>query len=372
MAAAGMLLAACTNVGEVLPENEPDYKSSRRLPPLEIPPELGSGNVGDAMAIPDAGSTTWSEYGSGEGAGHDAPTPVLPEFANATVQRSGSQRWLVVRTAPDALWPRIRAFWLQQGFVIEVEDPAVGIMETDWAEERTELTSGLFGRLLGELSSALGGSATRDKFRTRLERGEAGSALTEIYVSHRGAEEVAPPSTYQNMQSGAEARRVWQPRPSDPELEAEMLGRMLVFFGMEEEQAREVAAGPEERPERARILRDDSGAPLLFLDDEFARAWRRTGLALDRIGFTVEDRDRARGLYFVRYVDPDRDVGRQEGFFASLAFWREESVPEQSEYRIRLIGDEQATRVVVLDPDGERNLSTTADRILGLLHRQLR
>ena len=367
-----MLLAGCTNQAGVLPANEPDYKSSRRLPPLEIPPELGSGNIGDAMAIPEAGDATWSEYGSGEGAGRGAATPVLPEFANARVQRSGSQRWLVVRSAPDALWPRIRDFWLQQGFVIEIENPGVGIMETDWAEERTDFTSGVFGRLLGELSSALGGAATRDKFRTRIERGEAASALTEIYVSHRGAEEVAPPSTYQNMQSGAEARRVWQPRPSDPELEAEMLGRMLVFFGMQEQQAREVVTRPEERPERARILRDDSGAPLLLLDDEFSRAWRRTGLALDRIGFTVEDRDRTRGLYFVRYVDPDRDLGRQEGFFASLAFWREDPAPEQSEYRIRLIGDEQTTRVLVLDPDGERNPSQTADRILGLLHRQLR
>lgn len=367
-----MLLAACAKEAGVPPANEPDYKSSRRLPPLEVPPELGSGSIGDEMAIPEAGGATWSEYGSGEGAGRSAATPVLPEFASARVQRSGSQRWLAVRAAPDALWPRVRDFWLQQGFVIEIENPGVGIMETDWAEERTDFTSGPIGRLLGELSSALGGSATRDKFRTRLERGEAGSALTEVYVSHRGAEEVAPPSTYQNMLSGAEARRVWQPRPSDPELEAEMLGRMLVFFGMQEQQAREVVAEPEERPERARILRDDRGAPVLLLDDDFSRAWRRTGLALDRIAFTVEDRDRARGLYFVRYVDPERDVGRQEGFFASLAFWRDDPAPEQSAYRIHLIEDEQATRVLVLDPGGERNLSKTADRILGLLHRQLR
>ena len=367
-----MLLAACTNLGEVLPDNEPDYQSSQRLPPLEVPPDLSSGRIDDAMAIPSAGSTAWSEYGSAGEAGHGAAPEVLPEFTTAKVERSGSQRWLVIRTSPEALWPQISAFWLQQGFVIEIDDPDVGVMETDWVEERTEFTSGFFGRLLGELSSALGGSAIRDKFRTRIERGEATSAFTEIYVSHRGAEEVAPARTRQAMQSGAEARRIWQPRSSDPELEAEMLRRMLVFFGMQEQRARQIVAEPDVRPERARILRDGNGAAVLVLDDDFSRAWRRTGLALDRIGFTVEDRDRAQGRYFVRYVDPDEDLGRQEGFLASFAFWRDEPAPEQSEYQIHLSGDEQTTRVVVLDPDGKRNPSNIADRILGLLYQQLR
>ena len=99
---------------------------------------------------------------------------------------------------------------------------------------------------------------------------------------------------------------------------------------------------------------------------------RRTGLALDRVGFTVEDRDRSRGLYFVRYVDPDQDLGNREGFLSKLKFWDDDEKPEKTEYLISLIGGERTTQVIVLDKDGERDASPTATRILALLHEQLK
>ena len=373
---AGML-GACAQVderlGDVMGRGDPDYKSSTRLPSLEVPPDLTTQSIQDSMQIPATGTATttdWSDYSTGQTEA-SASSGVLPDFSRIRLERSGDERWLVVGAAPEAVWPQVRAFWLQQGFAVEVDEPAIGIMETGWAEERTKFPGGVFGRLLGDLSTALTGAAVRDKFRTRLERG-AESGITEIYVSHRGAEEVAPPSTRQNVQSGADARRVWQPRPADPELEAEMLRRMMVFFGVQKDQAREILAQQPERPERARIVKDSSGGSVLSLDDDFARAWRRTGLALDRIGFTVEDRDRSQGLYFVRYVDPDQESGEEEGFLSRLAFWRDDSPPPTREYLINLIGGEEATQVIVLDTEGQRSVSATADRILGLLHEELK
>ena len=54
---------------------------------------------------------------------------------------------------------------------------------------------------------------------------------------------------------------------------------------------------------RVRLVREDGGTQAaLALDVGFSQAWRRTGLAIDRAGFTVEDRDRSRGLFFVRYA----------------------------------------------------------------------
>ena len=372
-AAAFCLLSACANVderlGDVLSGGEPDYKSSKRLPSLEVPPDLSSQTIQDSMTVPGTGSATWTDY-SAEDSGEDQGSGLLLDFSQVRVERSGDERWLVVNAAPDAVWPRVRAFWLQQGFAIEVDEPNIGIMETDWAEERTKFPGGIFGRLLGELSTALTGAAVRDKFRTRLERG-AESGVTEIYISHRGAEEVGPSSTRRNVQSGAEARRVWQPRTADPELEAEMLTRMMVFFGVQKDHARKIVAEVPERPARARIVKDSSGASVLSIDDDFARAWRRTGLALDRIGFTVEDRNRSRGLYFVRYVDPDQDLGEEDGFLSRLAFWRKEPSPQTAEYLVNLIGGEEVTQVIVLDKEGERSVSETADRILNLLLEEL-
>ena len=353
----------------MLSGGEPDYKSSKRLPSLEVPPDLSSQTIQDSMAVPGAGSATWTDY-SAEDTRENPGSGLLLDFSQVRVERSGDERWLIVDAAPDAVWPQVRAFWLQQGFAIEVDEPGIGIMETDWAEERTKFPGGIFGRLLGELSTALTGAAIRDKFRTRIERGTE-SGVTEIFISHRGAEEVGPSSTRQTAQSGAEARRVWQPRAADPELEAEMLTRMMVFFGVQKDRAHKIVAEVPERPARARIVKDSSGASVLSMNDDFARAWRRTGLALDRIGFTVEDRDRSRGLYFVRYVDPDQDLGNEEGFFSRLAFWREEPSLQPAEYLINLIGGDEVTQVIVLDTEGERSTDATAERILNLLLEEL-
>ncbi|MCP5149313.1 MAG: outer membrane protein assembly factor BamC [Ectothiorhodospiraceae bacterium] len=374
------LLSACSGtledtIDEYLPKREPLYKSSKRLPPLEIPPDLNRAAINDTLPVPALGDgTRLSEYRNPDRLETQrvAATSVLPDFTHSRIERAGDERWLVVDAPPSLVWPRLRDFWLEQGFVLELEDPSIGIMETDWAEERANLRSGAVSRLLSSLSSALYGAATRDRFRTRVERG-AQPAVTEIYVSHRGAEEIVSRGTPGQQHRTPEETKVWQPRPSDPGLEAEMLARMLVFFGVAEQRATQMVATQPTRPDRAVMLREDNGASVLSVAEDFSRAWRRTGLALDRVGFTVEDRDRSRGLYYVRYVDPDQDLGnKDEGFLSKLKFWGDDERPEQTEYLISLIGGEASTQVVVLDKAGEREVSRTADRILGLLHEQLR
>ncbi len=227
-----------------------------------------------------------------------------------------------------------------------------------------------------KLSTALYGVGTRDKFRTRLERG-AEPGTTEVFISHRGAEEVQPDNRTRPMGTDDEAPKVWQPRPSDPELEAEMLNRMLVAFGMERERAQQMVAQSRERRDRARMVRDEDGGRALALEDNFSRAWRRTGLALDRVGFTVEDRDRSRGLYFVRYVDPEVDIsgGKSKGFFSKLKFWGDDEDNRDKEFLVSLVGGrdgDETTEVIILNKQGEPEKSETADRILSLLHEQLK
>lgn len=377
-----LVLAACSGtiedtIDSVMPQREATYKSSRSLPPLEVPPDLSSATLNDTLQVPEGGtaSATYSEYVSGGTTQQVAATSaVLPDLADARVERSGDKRWLVLEAAPGEVWPRLRDFWLQQGFLIEREDPAIGIMETDWAEQREGIKGGFLDNLMSKLSTAFYGVATRDKFRTRLERGQHPSQ-TEVYISHRGAEEVITEAA--RSRPDAENARSWQPRPADPELEAEMLTRLMVFFGAQEDAARQRIAETRDDRERARIARDGGGS-VLTLDESFSRAWRRTGLALDRVGFTVEDRDRSRGLFFVRYVDPNLDVkGEDEGFLSKLAFWRGDEIRDTSKdgYLISLIGGRdgaESTQVVVLNREGERDPSETADRILALLHEQLR
>jgi len=376
--AAAALLAACSGtledaVSKVIP-SEPSYKSSRSVPPLEVPPDLSSSTINDAMPIPEVGGApseiTYSEYARqrNPGAGQQvAASGVLPKLANVRIEREGDKRWLVIDAEPAQVWPRVRDFWLSQGFLIALEDPSIGIMETDWAEKRENFRTGI-SKFLANLSSALYGAATRDKFRTRLERGTR-PGTTEVYISHRGAEEIVK----EINRKRSEDLKVWQPRPSDPELEAEMLQRLMLYLGVERERARQMVAQSRERPSRARLVTDNRGAKVLAVADQFSRVWRRTGLALDRVGFTVEDRDRSKGLYFVRYVDPDSTGEEKKGFFSRLKFWGDGDKKEvRDAYLISLTASDGDTMIVVLDERGERVTGRTADRILGLLEQQLR
>ena len=234
-------------------------------------------------------------------------------------------------------------------------------METDWAENRANIPQDVIRRTLGRVLDGLYSTAERDKFRTRIEQGRDG---VEIYVSHRGMQEV--------YDSSNKDKTVWQPRPADPELEAEMLRRLMLRFGVEENRAQTLLA-QQRAPEMARIVRDGA-APQLEMDESFDRAWRRVGLALDRIGFAVEDRDRSKGVYFVRYIDPqiDNETKRDEGIFAKLAFWRGKK--EQTSPQLQIVVNETGdkSRVSVAGGDGKGVDPNTQTRILNLLHKELK
>lgn len=376
-----LTLAACSGstaddlLDPILPEQDAAYKSSKTAPPLEVPPDLSSATLNDKMVVPSLahGSATYSAYASGSQVASAGVNGVLPKLNGVHVERAGSERWLVVDLPPGVVWPKVRDFWLSQGFLIEMEDPSIGIMETDWAEKRAKFDGGPVSNFFNKLSSQLYGSTTRDRYRTRLERGTK-SGSTEVYVSHRGAEYVSTGNVSRSLDAtGNEEVYVWQPRPSDPELEAEMLNRLIITFGIKKEAATTLVAEAAEKPPRANIVRDGEGSNVLDLQDSFSRAWRRTGLALDRVGFTVEDRDRSRGLFYVRYVDTDRsDYTKDESFFGSLKFWGDEEPTKQSEFLVSLVGKQASTQIVILDVDGKRETSETADRILTLLHEQLK
>ena len=167
----------------------------------------------------------------------------------------------------------------------------------------------------------------------------------------------------------------WQPRPPDPELEAEMLRRIMGRFGVQQERAKTaIAQAKTQGPARATLLKGQAGGGMLSVNDQFDRAWRRIGLALDRVGFTVEDRDRSKGLYFVRYVDPDADnKGAQKGLFSKLnPFGKSEKKNSTEQFRIRVKDADAISQVSVLNKDGGEEKSDTASRILALLYEQLK
>jgi len=350
-----------------------DYKSASQTRPLEVPPDLTRPGTDDRFTVPDAnptGTATFSEYSRERAVQARSGVPgVLPEIPDARVVRDGSQRWLAVKGTPEQVWLTVKDFWQEGGFIVNVEMPEAGIMETDWAEKRAKVDAGLIRNFLSRVLDQVYSTSERDKYRTRIERG-AQPGTTEIYISHRGMEEV-----YTGNVSADRADTRWQPRPPDPDLEAEMLRRLMVRFGVEESRARSQVASAQPAALRATLSRGDDGAGTLALNEQFDRAWRRVGLALDRVGFTVEDRDRSKGLYYVRYIDPQTDNKSADkgGFLSWLKFWSSDKPKPNEQFRIHVKDGEAAgCKVNVLNKDGTPGQSDTASRILTLLYEQLK
>ena len=361
-------MAGCSSVN--FESKKIDYKSASavKVPTLEIPPDLTSPTRDDRFVVPDTGgkgAATYSAYSGERGPAAQKQSEVLPSVDKVRVERAGRQRWLVIKETPDKLWPQVKDFWQETGFIIKLELPEAGVMETDWAENRAKIGDDFLRNMLGKVLDSLYSTAERDKFRTRLEPGvEPGT--TEIYISHRGMYEIY-------VSEGKDQTR-WQPREPDPDLEAEMLRRLMVRFGSDDRRSQIEMAEAKSRPvERAKLSRSTDGSGALEVRESFDRAWRRVGLALDRVGFTVEDRDRSKGLYYVRYVDPESDEqNKNPGLISKLAFWKPSAPDPQTKYRVFVKDGGSQTTVQVLSAEGGIDQSETGKKILGLLHEQLK
>lgn len=427
-----LLLAGC----ESLPffDKTPDYKTAGRSRPLEVPPDLTSISASDTYALP-GGTATYSSYSQNQGSPLEQER-ILPNPENVRMERAGSQRWLVVDAPPEKVWPVIREFWNDLGFAVRVENPETGVMETEWVDP-SSITKDDKGNYLDKFQGwldKLNTLQTRQKFRTRIDRGE--NNATEIYLSHRSVADVQDDgkervrTTLGTVETGyrldAKRTKAEEVRSDAEDLDAELMRRLMVKLGVSEQRSRTVVATVSNEI-RANVQRGPDGTLSLTVNDQFDRAWRRVGLALDRVGFVVEDRDRSRGLYYVRYADlgsAEDAPGQKKGLLESLKFWgkdekkpaepQPESKPAQpaapkddpdakpaeepkdekgvplgqylkfwetpkdetqreNQYRIKVDNNESGgSDVVVITKEGTRDRSSTANRITTLLYEQLR
>ena len=362
--AAGLLIATalggCESLSTTSLSKKIDYKSTSSAPALEIPPDLNTPNFDERYNV-----NTASGVAARDSTRPATGTEVAPKVAGeAHIVRAGNERWIVAKATPEDAMNIVRQFWADNGFVIAQEQPQLGVMETDWAENRAEIPNDMLRRTVGKYLDVFYNTYKRDKFRTRIERGNEPGTV-EIYLSHRGMEQM-PTTTSQ----GGGMAYAWTVLPPNPDLEAEFLTRLLMRFGASQPQATQALQAAAQIPDKARLETGPDGAPRLLVDDSFDRAWRRVGLTLDRVGFTVVDRDRSKGLYYVRYADPDTEK-KDEGFLSKLAFWRDKTEkPEQ--YRIVVSDTGTASMVLVQNAEGAPEKAAASNKILALLRDQLK
>ncbi len=368
-----LLLAqtSCSSDGYVK-ERKVDYRQSRTLPRLDVPPDLSQVEARGPGVLPPTtalGTSTYSSFTSTRNVSSGrAQSNVLPRSESIRVERDGVRRWLVVESAVERVWQRVREFWQQQGFLIRFEDPRLGIIETDWAENRADIPTGGLRKLIGKAFDFAYSAPTRDKYRVRLEVG-AEPGTTELFLTHWGVKEVVTGTT----SAAGTADTVWEPRPSNPELEAEFLNRLMVYLGVTKEQATQRLAVDGGQP-RARLITESEGK-VLEVDERFSRAWRLSGIALDHLGFIVEERDRRSGIYRVRATEPLRELQQEKGFFSKLAFWRddEEELLKSQRFVVLVTENGDSTRIKVdVEKSDLPNAAEAAGRVLAMLEQQLR
>lgn len=382
--AVGLSGCGSASIEEMLPDQTLAYKKSREASEnLELPPDLRSGNFDDALDVPPLdGGATYSQYASGKAERRQiaATGAVLPAVENVELRRSGNERWLEVQAAPAQVWPRVISFWREQGILLVEQNPSVGVMKTDWLENRAEIPQDFVTRMVRKVADGLYATSTRDQFSVRIDTGPR-AGLTEIHLTHKGMEEKLVTGTL-----GDSSRTVWEPSGTNPDKEAEMLRRLMLYLGASQKQAGAAvagggtaagtgstggSAGTGRAGSPARLV-SEGGAQVILISDEFRRGWRMTGSALDRAGFSVEDRDMSRGAYYVRYQDADAgSEPRKRSWGSRLAFWRKNEIDRVKQYQIRVQGDETQTRVSVLDAKGNPDNSPAASRILTLLAEQM-
>ena len=356
-----------------------DYRESREISALEIPPDLSSDAVEKSLTVPKYeqktttatdGQKTEPKVIAGDvtegrtAADTTASLTTEKSVPKMYIERSGSQRWLVIHQSYSATWSDVRDYILSSGLALEREDKEAGIMETTWADNYANSVLSGTQKYLSKWIGSIYTSPSRDKFRMRVEPGRI-AGTSEVYLSHRGMIEKAVIDN--NVDP---VRTIWEPIPPDESIEAEMLARLMVELGASESEASASLVKAEDSVDRARIVKGATGQPGLIVDDDIDIAWRRVGQTLDRVGFSVEDRDISKRVYFVRYADPEIS-NKKPGFFSKI-FKKDKSTVDDDIYQIALIEQGDTTAVDVTAKDGTPAPEKVTTQIIKLLYEQLR
>ncbi|MBK1694747.1 hypothetical protein CKO09_08345 [Chromatium weissei] len=382
------LLTGCSALGidKALPDQRLIYKQQREPGVnLEIPPDLAGSTFNDALDIPATGSATFSQYSDTRTQQQPptaANTAVLPTVENVALKRTANDRWLEVQAAPQQVWPKLIAFWREQGILLTEQNPAVGVMRTDWLDNRAEIRKDFVTRMMSKVIAGAYSTGNRDQYSIQIEESTR-SGATDIHLHHRGMTE-----KLRNTAIGDVGQTIWEPSGSDAAKEVEMLRRLMVFLGGSKAAAQAVTANAGNvsttaesvastapaASSRAKLV-TENGVQSLALAEELRSAWRLTGSALDRAGFAVEDRDQTHGLFYVRYAgkdDAEKSNQVKPSWSSRLAFWRKEEIDSIKKYQIQVTGNATASRVSVLDANGKPDQSTSGRRILVLMQEQMR
>ncbi len=375
LAPALVALGGCSALGVNFSDDKVQYSAAQSRTNLEVPPDLAPIPQNDRFDIPARRGAVSANAEAARAQASQAPQErtdnIVQKTTLSTMMRDGNTRWLHVKMDAQNVWPILQDFWGTVGLNIASQDPKTGYIETGWAENKAKLPQDFIRQTLGKVIDFAYSTGERDQYRARVERNTDGTS--DVYITHRSMVEVL---TGHDKESSR-----WQPGPSDPVLEAEMLKRLALHIENELNPAQKAVKSTAEVPSKdvtpqtalSNPVKDAQGnLTAVDINEPFDRAWRTLGLVVDRMGFEVVDRDRSSGYYLVRYLDPayERQKKSERGLFDKM--FNSDAAVEAPQYRLHLDNGATTSRLTVQGPDGGADPTGVASNILTLLAEQLR
>ena len=360
-------MTACSGNKKDLPKL--DYQTqTRKIVKLEVPPDLTNPDQGNLYQVPaGSGAVRASDLSRRTSATQQAAnSEVLKSVKGVRLERDGNQRWVEVQgKSPAEIWPLLKAFWQENGFDIKSEEPGIGQMETEWAENRAKIPQDGLRRLLDKVG--LGGiysTSERDKFIIRIEQSKNGT--TDVFFAHKGMKEVYADKNKDTT--------TWQPAANDPNLEAAFLARFMQYMGVDQQQAENALTQSVAKRSGNELARIDGNT--LLVSGDYGRNWRRTALALDRIGLNVLGQNIERHAFLVQQAPNESEAvsTKKPGFFSRM-FGKGKKVEKPAAYPEIIVFVEPingGSRIRLLNKDGSAYNGSDASTLISRLHTELR
>ncbi|NND90262.1 MAG: outer membrane protein assembly factor BamC [Granulosicoccus sp.] len=256
-------LAGC---GSFSSPNSPDVRydnNAEQARSLQIPPDLTDISNAEQFVLP------------GTNGGPVSRNTLLPQFSTVTFERAGQQSWLALDSPPEAVWPQLLAFMKKEKYLIDRTEPAAGLIVTQWRAASAIARGNL-------LQNLIGGDEEYTRIAFRLERNGSGSRL--FARSQAASEKVAT--------AAGTTPFSWPARSHDPEATSELLSRLLVFLGMEEQKARGIVNEDQAHmvTDNALVITTGSGSQLIVYRG-FQPSFNAVLAALGRLDYAITSSD---------------------------------------------------------------------------------
>ena len=337
---------------------------------LELPPDLSEVEVESSFELP--------RVFSGDDPERRDAVPVLARVESMRLQGSGDFYWLEVEADVETLYGKVREFWANEGYRLVVDEPVIGTMTTDWIY-REEGGQDPDASWLKRLFEGENLAASQDQFRTRIERVEDGP--NRVYIAHRGTE-FQPGVVASDRNDAADQLDDdldWHFRRPEPELEIEMLSRLMVYLGMQQAAVEEQVENLKLFTPRAFYQIDiEENSPYLILKDVYGIAWNRVYHQLERLNFEIQLSEFKSGLIGEGVIQVAAEVNKAAaektggGFFSLFSSSSDDEIEIRQFVLILSEEDHETTRIEIETMEGELDSSREGAAFLNLLYRYLR